>query len=330
MRRKAADQAEGSERSRTFGERGLRNIRSGGSWAGMLSRRHASIRTLSQAPMSYVNSDGVRLFVEQRGNGDAILFAHELNSDYRGWKPQVQFFSRSYRCITYNARGYPPSDVPDDPSLYGFPIVVEDIAAVLQGLGISKAHIVGSSMGAYAALHFGRMYPDMARSLVVAGVGSGSPAADRAAFVAEAEASAHAYLEQGSSAMAEVAAQSPTRSQLLRKNPQAFEEFLSHLREHSPEGKARTLFGYQARRPSLQDFTKEFSNLQIPVLLIAGDEDEPCLETTLWLKKTLPNAGLWISPNSGHMVNLEEPDAFNRMVQEFFGAVQQSRWRCGT
>ncbi len=173
-------------------------------------------------------------------------------------------------------------------------------------------------MGAYAALHFGLMYPQMARSLVVAGVGSGSPAADRAAWVAESEASARMYLEQGSAAVAEVVARSPTRTQLQRKDPRGFEEFLSHLREHSPEGKARTLLGYQARRPSLQDFAKEFSSLRLPVLLISGDEDEPCLETTLWLKKTLPNAGLWIVPNSGHAVNLEEPAAFNRAVEDFF------------
>jgi pimeloyl-ACP methyl ester carboxylesterase len=278
--------------------------------------------------MNYVNSDGVRLFVEETGAGDPIVFAHELNSDYRGWEPQVRFFSRSHHCITYNARGYPPSDVPDDPGSYGFPFVVHDIAAVLRGLGISKAHVVGSSMGAYAALHFGLMYPEMARSIVAAGVGSGSPTADRAAFIAEAEATARAYLELGSAAMAEVAALSPTRSQLRRKNSPAFDEFLAHLSEHSAVGKAGTLLGYQARRPSLQDFAAEFSRLQVPVLLIAGDEDDPCLETTLWLKKTIPNAGLWISPNSGHMLNLEEPADFNRMVGDFLSAVDQGRWRC--
>jgi pimeloyl-ACP methyl ester carboxylesterase len=276
--------------------------------------------------LSFVNANGVRLHVEETGTGDPIVFVHELHSDHREWEAQVRWFSRSYRCITYNARGYPPSDVPSDPSLYGFPLVVHDIAAVVQALGISKAHVVGLSMGAYAALHFGWMYPEMARSLVVAGVGSGSPAADRAAWVAECEANARAYLEQGSAAVAEVAARRPTRTQLLRKNPRAFDEFLSHLREHSPEGKARTIAGYQARRPSLQDYGNEFSGLQVPVLLIAGDEDEPCLETTLWLKRTLPNAGLWIFPNSGHAVNLEEPAAFNRTVEDFLSAVEHGRW----
>lgn len=182
-------------------------------------------------------------------------------------------------------------------------------------------------MGAYAALHFGLMYPQMARSLVVTSVGSGSPAADRAAWIAECQAVAKVYMEQGAAAAAEIVAQSPARQQLRRKDPRGFEEFLAHLRENSGVGKARTILGYQARRPALQDFEPEFSNMRIPVLLIAGDEDQPCLETTLWLKKALPQAGLWISPNSGHAVNLEEPAAFNRNVGDFFAAVEHGRWK---
>jgi pimeloyl-ACP methyl ester carboxylesterase len=294
---------------------------------GSLQFEHLPDTTGESTSTSFVNADGVRLYVEETGRGHPLVFVHELNADCREWESQVRWFSRFYRCIAFNARGYPPSDVPGDPSLYGFPLVVHDIAAVMRGLGISQAHVVGSSMGAYAALHFGLMYPGMASSLVIAGVGSGSPPADRAAFVAESEATARAYLEQGAPAVAEIAARTPTRLQLLRKNPRAFEEFLSHLREHSAEGKARTILGYQARRPSLQDYRNEFSGLEIPVLLIAGDEDEPCLETTLWLKRTLPNAGLWICPNSGHAVNLEEPAAFNRTVEDFLSAVQHQRWR---
>lgn len=277
--------------------------------------------------MNFADSGGVRLYFEEAGAGDAIVFVHELHSDYRGWEAQMRWFSRSYRTIAYNARGYPPSDVPDDPSAYGMPFVVHDLAAVLRGAGVERAHIVGCSMGAYAALHFGLMYPEMARSLVVTSVGSGSPAEDRAAWIAECEAIAKVYLEQGSAAAAEIVARQPARQQLRRKDPRGFEEFLAHLRENSPAGKARTILGYQARRPSLQDFGEEFSNMRIPVLLIAGDEDEPCLETTLWLKRTLPLAGLWICPDSGHPINLEEPAAFNRMLGDFFAAVEHGRWK---
>lgn len=277
--------------------------------------------------MSLANSGGVRLYFEEAGAGDAIVFVHELHSDYRGWEAQMRRFSRNYRCIAYNARGYPPSDVPDDPGAYGMPFVVHDLAAVLRGAGVERAHVVGCSMGAYAALHLGLMYPNMARSLVVTSVGSGSPAADRATWIAECEAVAKVYMDQGAAAAAEIVEQNPARQQLRRKDPRGFEEFLAHLRENSADGKARTILGYQVRRPALQDFEPEFSKMRIPVLLIAGDEDQPCLETTLWLKKTLPLAGLWISPNSGHAVNLEEPAAFNRNLADFFAAVEHGRWK---
>ena len=272
--------------------------------------------------MSFVNATGARLYVEETGSGYPIVFAHELYSDCREWEAQVRWFSRAYRCITFNARGYPPSDVPDDSSLYGYQFAVDDIAAVMSGLGITRAHIVGLSMGAYAAMLFGLKYPHMVSALVAAAVGSGSPAADRAEFVANSEATAHAYLEQGAAAVAETVGAGPTRQQLQRKDPRGFESFMRHLREHSAQGMAHTLAQFQAKRPSLQDFQSEFAKLQIPVLLIAGDQDAPCLETSLFLKKTIPNAGLWICPHTGHGVNLEEPAAFNAMVQNFFQDVE--------
>src|ERR1043166_1643214 len=118
--------------------------------------------------------DGVKLYYEETGSGIPIVFVHEFAGDYRAWEPQVRFLSRRYRCITYNARGYPPSDVPADLEQYGATHAVDDIASVIRHFGLGKAHIVGLSMGAYATLNFGLRYPHMAYSLVVAGAGSGS------------------------------------------------------------------------------------------------------------------------------------------------------------
>ena len=66
--------------------------------------------------MPYVDAYGAKLYFEESGHGYPIIFIHEFASDIRGWEAQVRYFSRSYRCIAYNARGYPPSDVPDDAS----------------------------------------------------------------------------------------------------------------------------------------------------------------------------------------------------------------------
>ena len=62
-----------------------------------------------------IANDGVNLFYEETGQGTPVIFVHEFAGDFRSWEPQVRHFSRRYRCITFNARGFPPSDVPDDP-----------------------------------------------------------------------------------------------------------------------------------------------------------------------------------------------------------------------
>ena len=103
--------------------------------------------------------DGVRLYYEETGSGSPVVFVHEFADDYRGFEPQIRYFARRYRCIAYNARGYPPSDVPEDPARYSQERARDDIRAVLDGLGITKAHIVGISMGGFATLHFGLGLP---------------------------------------------------------------------------------------------------------------------------------------------------------------------------
>src|SRR3954462_6760929 len=97
--------------------------------------------------------DGVRLHVEETGAGCPVLFVHEFAGDHRSWEPQVRSLSRRYRCVTYAARGYPPSDVPADPTAYSQDLAVADALAVLDHLGIELVHVVGLSMGAFCTLH---------------------------------------------------------------------------------------------------------------------------------------------------------------------------------
>jgi pimeloyl-ACP methyl ester carboxylesterase len=276
--------------------------------------------------MPYAQSSGAKLYFEETGTGYPIIFVHEFGSDYREWETQVRWFSRQYRCITFNARGYPPSDVPEEDSSYGQDHATDDIAAVLKHLAIEKAHVVGLSMGAFATLHFGLRYPQMATTLVVAGCGSGAPKSEREIFKKQCEATAARFLKEGSAPVARTLGLGPTRVQLRGKDPRGWEEFVQHLSEHSPVGSALTLRNYQALRPSLYDLTDKLEALTVPLLLIVGDEDEPCVEPNVFLKRTIPSAGLWIVPRTGHAVNLEEPAAFNRAVEEFFAAVERGKW----
>jgi pimeloyl-ACP methyl ester carboxylesterase len=277
--------------------------------------------------MPYIVSNGVRLYFEENGQGYPIIFVHELESDFREWEAQVRYFSRAYRCITYNARGYPPSDVPEDLALYGWEFSVEDVAAVMRGLAIARAHVVGSSMGGYAALQFGLRYPEKASAIVAAGTGSGSLPSERDTWLKKTPALARAIVARGMVAMAERMALHPTRIQLKYKDPKGWRDFVEHLKQHSARGMSNTMARYQALRPSLHDFRDQFSRMTIPVLLAVGDEDGPCLETNLMLKSALPAAGLWMCANTGHAINLEEPAAFNTQVEGFLSAVERGSWR---
>lgn len=276
--------------------------------------------------MALIDAGGVRLHVEETGRGHPLIFVHEFGADSREWEAQLRYFGRSYRCIAFNARGYPPSEVPEDPALYGWEFAADDIASVLRGLGLARAHVVGLSMGGYAALQFGLRHPEMASAIVAAGAGTGSAPGQREAWLRDAPRQAEAFVARGMTAMAEEMGNGPTRIQLRRKDPRGWDEFMAHLRAHSPRGMANTMARYQSLRPSLHDFRDAFARMTIPVLLAVGDEDAPCLETNLMLKSAIPGAGLWVCPNTGHAINLEEPAAFNAAVEAFLSAVERGTW----
>ncbi|HYM58911.1 MAG TPA: alpha/beta hydrolase [Solirubrobacteraceae bacterium] len=277
--------------------------------------------------MPHVSTDDeVQLHVEETGHGDPLLFVHEFAGDHRSWEPQVRSFSRRYRCITYAARGYPPSDVPSDPGAYSQARAVADAVAVLDGLGIERAHVVGLSMGAFATLHLGLRHPDRARSLVVAACGYGAQPERRSAFREESAVVADAFAAEGSAEVAKHYAIGPARVQFQNKDPRGWAEFAAQLAEHSSEGSALTMRGVQRARPSLYDLAGELRGLTVPTLIVTGDEDEGCLEPSLMLKRTIPSAGLAVLPRTGHTCNLEEPEAFDRLVGDFLAAVERDAW----
>jgi len=270
--------------------------------------------------------DGIRLYCEEAGHGTPMVFVHEFAGDYRSFEPQMRHFARCYRCIAYNARGYPPSDVPEAVSFYSQDRARDDILAVLDGLSIERAHIVGVSMGSLAALHFGLHYPDRALSLTLGGCGYGAERSQREQFRTEAGKFAGLIEAEGMRNVAREYAGGPARVQFENKDPRGFAEFVAMLAEHSSLGSANTLRGVQMERPSLYDLQASLAELRVPTLIMAGDEDEPCLAASLYLKRAIPSAGLALLPNTGHALNLEEPDLFHRLVDDFVHQVDAGRW----
>ena len=271
-------------------------------------------------------TDGVRLEVRSVGSGAPLVFVHEFSSDARSWDPQVGFFSRHYHCTAYCARGYPPSDVPQSVGAYDQIRAAEDLADVVRAVCDGPAHIVGLSMGGFAALHFGLRHPQLVRSLVVAGVGYGAKPEQQAEHSASSKRDADHAEAIGMAAFARNLAASHYVQCLRAKDQTAWLRFAERLAEHSVIGMAMTLRGVLATRPSLWHLADRLRGLDRPVLLVVGDEDTPCLEPNLFLKSALPDAALCVMPRTGHLINLEEPSLFNTILFSFLVAVEHGRW----
>ncbi|HEY4446083.1 MAG TPA: alpha/beta hydrolase [Steroidobacteraceae bacterium] len=276
--------------------------------------------------MDIFTPDGVRLHVEQVGAGNAVIFVHEFAGDHRSWEPQMRFFSRSHRCITFAARGYVPSQVPEDPAAYSQDLARSDVLAVLDALGLSKAHIVGHSMGAYTALHVGLHHSDRCLSIAALGCGWGSNPAERDASIQVCEDIAQMFERQPMREAAAAYARAPMRRTFEAKDPRGFAEFERMLAEHSGNGSALTMRNLQLKRPTLWELEQALRSFAPPLLVMVGDEDFPCIEGSLFLKRTVPTAGLLMLPRAGHTITSEEPAAVNAALSELFSCAETGTW----
>jgi pimeloyl-ACP methyl ester carboxylesterase len=277
--------------------------------------------------MPYADSNGVKLYYEEAGRGVPIVFVHEFADDLYGWEDQIRYFSRRYRCVAFNARGYPPSEVPKSASKYSQAIATADVANVMRHLKIRKAHIIGCSMGGYATVHFGLTYPRMALSLTAIGVGFGSDPDKRAQFMRDNAVMIKRFLELGTKEAIRPYQVGPSRVQFQNKDPRAFAHFCAEFAKHSALGSANTLTGVQGRRPTIYSLERKFRQLKVPLHMVSGDEDDNCLEPGIFIKRVCPSATLTVVAGTGHAVNLEEPALFNRITAEFLAQVDSGRWK---
>jgi pimeloyl-ACP methyl ester carboxylesterase len=273
---------------------------------------------------TFQTEDGLQLYYEVTGDGFPIIFNHEFGGDYRSWEMQVRFFARRYKVITYNNRGFPPSDVPSDPSAYTEEKRVADLCQLLRFLAIERAHVVGFSYGANLTLNFGIAHPDMCASLVLVGLGAGSN--NRQAYEKVTMDVADRIEREGMEAMAGPFSTSPMRLQLRRKSPRCWQDFRDQYAQHSLIGAALTLRGIQCVRPPIFAYERQLERLQISTLILVGDEDEACIEPALFMKRHIPRSGVCVFPQSGHTLNLEEPSLFNTIVSDFLCLAEAGKW----
>ena len=272
-------------------------------------------------PNAFVN--GINIYYEVTGEGPPLVFSHEYAGSHESWDEQVKFFSPRYRVVTYNARGYPPSDVPDDVDAYRQEISIEDLHGLLDHLRIDEAYLCGLSMGGNVVLNFGLTYPSRVKAMVVAGTGTGST--DAEGFRRQLDRMVEFLEADGMKGMAHYT-KGPTRVQLKRKEPKAWEEFDKLFSQHSALGAALILKGILWNRPTTQDLKPKLRESKVPTLVMTGDEDVSCIEPAIFMKQNMSKSGLVVFPQTGHTLNLEEPQMFNHTVQSFFNAVDEGRW----
>jgi pimeloyl-ACP methyl ester carboxylesterase len=277
--------------------------------------------------MPYVDSNGVKLYYEEAGKGLPIVFVHEYSGDLWSWEKQIAHFSRRYRCIAFNARGYPPSDVPRPVSKYSQRIAVDDVRAVMRACGVRKAHIMGCSMGSQTTLFFGLTYPQLAMSLTMIGIGTGSDPANQAAFRRDTEMKAREFEEGGLAKVLKRVRSMPNRQPLRHKDPRGFEAFCRKFMDHSALGCANIARGVQMTRPPLKALERKLRALKVPSHVIVGDEDPGALTAGVYIKRTCAAARLTVAPATGHLVNLEEPELLNRLSEDFYALIESKRWR---
>jgi proline iminopeptidase len=273
-----------------------------------------------------VTRDHVRLYFEETGRGTPIIFLHEFAADHTNWEPQLRYFSRGHRCIAYSARGYAPSDVPASSEVYTYTHFYTDALAVLDHLAIAKAHFVGLSMGSYSSLQVSLNAPQRAWSMTLAATGSGSDLGHLDTFRRQCQANAEQYERIGAAEVAKATREAPSRIPFLLKDPRGHVDFYDALARHDARGSANTMRGFQGGRPSIYTLTDAINKVPTPALILCGDEDDNCIEPSLFLKKHLPASGLAMFPKTGHVLNLEEPALFNQMVEGFITLVEAGRW----
>ena len=278
--------------------------------------------------MNFTTDDNVTLYYEDSGSKDAaaVIFAHEFAGEVGSWDDQIAALKDGYRCVAYAARGWLPSEVPEDPAAYSIERAVADMIGLMDHLELEKAHVVGLSMGSNTTLQSALWHPERCHSLTMSSSGYGAMTEGRAEFQNACHDMSARLINEGWANIADTYGDGPFRRSFKSKHPEAHADFVKRLSGHSSLGSALTQRGIQARRPSFVEQEAALKALTLPTLLIVGDDDHPGFAGTLYLKQMIATAGLYVSPRTGHQVNLEEPEVFNHVLRQFLSAVSDGSW----
>ena len=251
--------------------------------------------------MPYIEREGVQIHYEAAGSGPPVLITHGFGSSTKAWEGQAETLSDAYRIITWDMRGHAGTDSPVDPAQYSEAATVDDMAAILDHLGIEKAVIGGLSLGGYMSLAFNLKYPERVRALMLFDTGPGyNNPKGREAWNETAFKRAERFEQKGLDALG-----------------QGAEVRISVHR--SAEGLAKAARGMLAQFND--SVIRSLDQIEVATLVLVGANDEPFLGATDYMANKIPGATKVVIPGAGHASNLDQPAAFDAAVREFLGSL---------
>ncbi|MCP9483292.1 alpha/beta hydrolase [Shimia sp. CNT1-13L.2] len=270
----------------------------------------------------FQSADGLTLYYEDTGAGTPILFVHEFGGDYRSWHLQVPVLAQKFRCITFSARGFHPSAIPEDRARYGQTFSTGDVLALMDHLGVERAHVVGTSMGSFTSLDFALTYPDRVLGVTLVGNSSGPRDEAERVHYRETWIGHEVALREtrGGQGAVEVLEDDPAYQSFQKNQPEHWAIYANNLRGQSASGAVHVLSTVHWSRRSLFEDTERLKAFDRPVLLVTGDEDYYLVgETNAFLQDILPHATWHRFPGTGHLVNIERAEVFNQLLSDFAG-----------
>lgn len=276
--------------------------------------RFMNARPSSRGEMARLTVNGVNLAVDVRGDGPAILFVHGYPLDRTIWQHQVGALT-GWRRIAPDLRGFGLSDAPD--LGYSMATYADDLAALLDALGVGQAVVCGHSMGGYIAFEFARRYRARLRALILvdsraeADSADGRQARDAAMVIAR---------DHGPRAVAEQMLPKMLAAGAARTMPQVAER-VRGIMESAPVSGILGALGAMRDRPDSTPLLPALAG--VPALVIVGEEDTltpPALSRAV--VAGIPGAVLGVIPNAGHLPSVEQPLATTRVITEFLESLR--------
>jgi len=265
----------------------------------------------------FTTTDGVGIYYEEHGSGEPILLAYGIGGNARMWQPNIAALAARHRLVLWEPRAHARSDSPEDPTRVTFGHWVLDLHDLLDHLGLRRAIVGGLSLGGGIATRFALTHPDRVRALLVIDSSSAAGLPLSVPNLVMRARSIEVTLTGGMDAMAEFSIQSnPNVSGRLKLDPKAREEVFAMYRMLKPIGYANAL------RALLQmDYiTERLSEIAAPTLLLCGDED-PSLGPMRVMAEKIKHAQFVLLSPAGHFANRDQPEAFNRAMLDFVGAL---------